>query len=103
MAQQRESKLIDEPFSNILKAKGWNVENTHGNQYQSGFPDKYITHPKYSPRWVEYKVIENDGHVKYTEAQKDTFMLWASHNVPIFIIAARDLRGASNYALRERL
>ena len=107
MAKQRESKLVVEPFVALLKHRGWTVKNFHGNQYQQGVPDAYIMHPDYSPRWVEFKVREertsSAGAVCLTKYQKVTFPLWHSLGVPIYIIAAYDLRGSENQALRERL
>lgn len=103
MATQRETVLIAEPFSNHLTGLGWNVNNTHGNQYQKGYPDKYITHSNHMPKWVEYKVIEEDGYVKWTDAQRKIFPLWLANNVPIYVIAAYDLRGKENFRERKRL
>ena len=63
--KQLETQLIVEPFRNLLSGKyGWYVEKTHGSQFQQGFPDLYIMHKKYEPRWVECKVIRN-GDVSF--------------------------------------
>ena len=106
MAQRESVKVVD-PFVALLKHRGWTVKNFHGNQYQQGVPDAYIMHPDYSPRWVEFKVIEprkgTSGAIHLTKYQKVTFPLWHSLGVPIFIIAAEDLRGSDNQRLRERL
>ena len=106
MAQRESVKVVD-PFVALLKHRGWTVKNFHGNQYQQGVPDAYIMHPEYTPRWVEFKVIEprvgSAGAVKLTKYQKVTFPLWHSLGVPIYIIAAEDLRGSVNQRLRERL
>jgi len=104
---QRETVKVVEPFVALLKHRGWTVKNFHGNQYQQGVPDAYIMHPDYSPRWVEFKVIEprkgSSGAVHLTDAQKKTFPVWHANGVPIYIIAATDLRGSDNQGKRERL
>ena len=104
---QRETELIVNPFCGLLKHRGWTVKNFHGNQYQAGVPDSYIMHPDYTPRWVEFKVVEprkgSSGAVHLTKHQKITFPIWHANGVPIYIIAAPDLRGSDNQQLRERL
>lgn len=103
MARQRESVKVVDPFVALLRARGWTVKNFHGNQYQQGVPDAYIMHSDYSPRWVEFKVREESNYVHLTTAQKKTFPVWHGLGVPIYIIAAKDLRGSVNQLLRERL
>lgn len=103
MAEQRETTLIVTPFKELLKARGWHVENIHGNQYQMGLPDLYICHPNYSPRWVECKVVEKNGSIKLSDAQTKKFPLFHAYGVPIYVIAAPDLRGERNYELRLKM
>lgn len=102
MATQRESLLIADPMDICLQDHGWYCINTHGNQFQAGLPDRYICHPKYAPRWVEYKVFEGNK-VHLTRAQKIRFPIMHGYGVPIFVIAGTDLRGPKNYGARERL
>lgn len=102
MSIQRESLLIANPFKVLLTARGWHIENIHGNPFQHGLPDCYICHHQYSPRWVEFKVFDN-GLIHLTPSQKKKFPILASMGVPIYIIAAEDLRGYNNKAKRERL
>jgi len=97
MARQRESVRVVDPFKKFLKHQmGWEVYNIHGNMYQAGYPDCYITHENYTPRWVEFKVVEDSGSIKLTDAQKKKFPKMIAHNVPIYIIAHKDLRGNIN-------
>lgn len=91
MTIQPETIKIAHPFDGILKARGWTYHNIHGNEYQMGLPDRFIHHPKYSSRWIEYKVVRS-GSVKLTQAQKAIFPQMISNNVPIYIIAHTDLR-----------
>lgn len=102
MGTQKESLLIARPFKIYLEALHWHTENIHGNQYQQGLPDCYICHPKYSPRWIEFKVFDS-GLIHLTPAQKIKFPQLLSYNVPIYVIASDDLRGKINLHKRERL
>jgi len=103
MSIQREVELITNPFRIHMADYGWYTEKTVGNQFQEGFPDTYAMHHKYSPRWIEMKVLDKYNHITLTPAQKIKFPLWISCGVPIYVIAAKDLRGTLNYNLRERL
>lgn len=102
MAPQKETTRIANPFKAYLNYMGWNCENTHGNQYQEGFPDCYIMHTKYAPRWVEFKVIDN-GTVHLTPAQLKKFPIWIGHGVGIWIIKGHDFRstGGKSEMIKE--
>jgi hypothetical protein len=39
----------------MLLIKGWYCKETHGNMYQSGFPDIFACHSSYRQRWIEVK------------------------------------------------
>jgi hypothetical protein len=92
MSRQEESIKIVEPLVRYLVHKhGWHVEKTHGSQYMEGFPDLYCIHPKYSPRWVECKVIRN-GDFSFTPAQERKFPIWIANGVGIWIACGYDLR-----------
>jgi len=58
---------------------------THGNMYQSGFPDLYICHARYGTRWVEVKVKDK---YKFTGAQLENFPAMSAKNVGIWILTA---------------
>ena len=103
MTIQRESNLITNPFRIFLEARNWHCEKIHGNQYQQGLPDLFICHPQYTSRWIECKVIETDGSIHLTHAQKIKFPILLSRGVPIYVIASDDLRGSYNVGKRERL
>lgn len=102
MAIQRETKLVGQPFINHMTNKGWFCIKTHGNQFQQGLPDYYCCHSKFTARWVEIKVFDgNSLHV--TDAQKKVFPVFIGYDVPVYVIAAEDLRGKEKYGERERL
>ena len=46
---------IQQHLIGFLKARGWHVEHTHGNLYQTGFPDLYVAHKKWGTRWIDCK------------------------------------------------
>jgi hypothetical protein len=92
MARQDETVLISDPFRNYLKHMGWHTEKTHGSQFQTGFPDLRIMHPKYEPRWVETKLIHGNT-VHLTTAQLQKFPIWILNGEKIWVIAGRDFRG----------
>ena len=46
---------IQEAIIKKIKSLDWYVKSTHGNMYQSGFPDLFISHAKYGQKWVEVK------------------------------------------------
>ena len=65
-------KLIQIAIENRLKIEGWYVMRTHGNMYQSGFPDIFACHSTYGQRWIEVKLPEMKGS-KFTGAQLECF------------------------------
>lgn len=68
-----------------MRHRGWFVKETHGNLYQSGFPDVYCTHSQYGIRWVECK---NAEAYCFTPAQLETFPKLAANGTGIWIIVA---------------
>ena len=84
-------RIIQEAIENMLRCRGWYVMRTHGNMYQSGFPDNYATHRKYGPRWIEVKIPNRKGTV-FTPAQLDNFPKMCAFGSPIWVlVGATDL------------
>ena len=104
--QQRETTLVGNPFTALLRHRGWLVTKTHGNAFQKAFPDTRIAHKKFGCRWVEHKVIDRTpkgtAQVHLTQAQKDIWPLWIAYGESIFVVAAEDLRGVANKQLMEK-
>lgn len=71
----------------MLEYKGWFVKSTHGNMYQSGFPDLYCTHRSYGQRWVEVK-LPGMHRSKFTPAQLETFPKLIQNGSGVWIITA---------------
>lgn len=56
---------------------------THGNAYQNGFPDLYVTHSKYGARWVE---VKNLAKYEFTAAQREKFPQFVASGAGIWIL-----------------
>ncbi len=76
---------IQRAFIKLVKERDWFAKETHGNAYQSGFPDIYLTHRRFGARWVECKCPVG---YKFTSAQIDTFPLISANGSGIWIITA---------------
>jgi len=76
---------IQKALIDFLKIRDWSVKETHGNLYQSGFPDLYAYHVRYGTRWIEVKVKDK---YKFTAAQLETFPDFSAKNVGIWILVA---------------
>lgn len=69
----------------MLRGYEWFVKETHGNAFQSGFPDVYATHAKWHQRWIEVKVPER---FSFTSAQLRDYPLMKANGSPIWILTA---------------
>ena len=69
----------------FLNQRGWFVKETHGNMFQSGFPDLFCTHQRYGIRWVE---VKNPEKYVFTPAQLIDFPLLCMNGSPIWILTA---------------
>lgn len=58
---------------------------THGNAYQSGFPDIFACHPKYGHRWIE---VKNPDAYGFTPAQLAHFPMMQQHGSGVWILVA---------------
>ena len=67
----------------FLKPKGWECFTTHGNRFQSGFPDDYLIHKEFGTRWVDYKYSKKNV---FTQAQRKLWPLWDALGVGIWIL-----------------
>ncbi len=68
-----------------LTLLGWFVKATHGNMYQSGFPDLFICHTRYGQRWVE---VKNPDRYDFTPAQAEFFPKFSANGSPIWILTS---------------
>jgi hypothetical protein len=80
-------KKIQEAIERMLTLKGWHVMRTHGNMFQSGFPDNFACHRKYGQRWVEVKDPKRTG-TPFTPAQMDQFPLMCANGSGVWVLVA---------------
>jgi hypothetical protein len=78
-------RVIQDNIIKMLKGYDWFVKETHGNMFQSGFPDLYAFHQSYGQRWIEVKNPEN---YKFTPAQLEWFPKFSAHQCGIWILVA---------------
>jgi hypothetical protein len=76
---------IKEAIVHFLTCRGWFCKVTHGNMYQSGFPDVYACHPRYGSRWIE---VKNPGKYAFTQQQLEDFPKFVAHGVGIWVLVA---------------
>lgn len=76
---------IQDAIIGYLKTKDWFVKSTHGNAFQSGFPDLYATHSKYFGRWIE---VKNPTSFSFTAAQLRDYPKFGAFGSPIWILTA---------------
>lgn len=84
-AKRKKDRLeadIQEAIVRKLKVQDWFVKSTHGNLYQSGFPDLFCAHKKYGQRWLE---VKNPKQYSFTNAQMEYFPLMTAAGVGIWI------------------
>ena len=79
--------ILQEAIMKSMTWKGWFCKNTHGNLYQSGFPDFFATHITYGHRWVEVKMPDRSGD-PFTKAQHETFPLLCAHGSGVWVLIA---------------
>lgn len=70
-----------------LRMEGWFVKETHGDAYQSGFPDLFATHSKFGPRWIEVKLPEMKGS-RFTAAQLEDFPKFCANGSGVWILTS---------------
>ena len=71
----------------FLEERGWYVIVTHGNTYQSGVPDLFVTHKVYGGKWIEVKLPEMKGS-RFTRAQMVVFPKLISNGTGIWIMTS---------------
>lgn len=76
---------IQRDVINFLLKRGWYVLVTHGNAYQSGFPDTYATHRLYGHRWIE---VKNPLKFRFTHAQLQVFPKLCENGDGVWILVA---------------
>ena len=75
--------VIQRDLMRYLRQRGWHVERTHGNLFQQGFPDLYVSHKEFGQRWID---VKNPVSYRYTKAQIQKWPIWDSYGIGIWII-----------------
>ncbi|MHC4301841.1 MAG: hypothetical protein ACYS7Y_31630 [Planctomycetota bacterium] len=74
---------IQQDLIKFLKARGWLVEVTQGNMFQKGFPDLFISHPRFGQRWID---VKNPVSYTFTKDQRRKWPIWEKYEVGIWIL-----------------
>ncbi len=70
-----------------LQTLGYFVKPTHGNEFQSGFPDLFAAHKRFGIRWIE---VKKPDYQSFTEAQLRDFQLMSDNGAGIWVLTAED-------------
>ncbi len=84
---QKPETILQKSIMDYMRLRGWECWNTHGSQYQMGFPDFYTAHFKYGTRWVEVKLPHRKVN-PFTPAQMKVFQEFAGKGVGIWVLTA---------------
>jgi hypothetical protein len=74
---------IQDAIIKYMRQRDWFIRSTHGNQYQSGFPDLFAAKRRYGMRWIE---VKNPASYKFTDAQLESFPQFSKNGVGIWIM-----------------
>jgi len=85
VSKSRPEAKIQQAVINMLRIKGWYVKPTHGNMYQSGFPDLFACHSRYGQRWIEVKLPGGKGS-KFTNAQMEDFPKFCANGSGVWVL-----------------
>jgi hypothetical protein len=77
--------VIQKAIIKELRYREWDVMETHGNEFQKGFPDLWCMHRIYGGRWVE---VKNPLAYSFTSAQKTWFPRFESNGIGIWILVS---------------
>lgn len=83
--RHKPEEKIQRAIIKMLTGYGWIVKSTHGNAFQSGFPDLYTFHKCFGDRWIEVKLPNLEGS-KFTPAQLSFFPRMIEANLPLYIL-----------------
>ena len=76
---------IQQDIIAYLRMREWLVKPTHGNKFQSGFPDLFATNAKYGPRWIE---VKNADSYKFQPSQLEWFPQFCAHGSGVWVLVA---------------
>lgn len=76
---------IQQAIIKKLRYLGWFVKETHGNMFQSGFPDLFACHSVYGQRWIE---VKNPASYRFTPAQLDDFPKFSANGCGVWVLVS---------------
>lgn len=79
--------ILQDAIVKMLRGKSWVVKETHGNLYQSGFPDVYAAHIKYGSRWIE---VKNPKGYRFQPSQLQFFKQLSSVGVGVWVLTGSE-------------
>lgn len=82
-SKRQPEAIIQDKICKKLKGLDWFVKETHGDMFQSGFPDIFAFHRMYGMRWIE---VKNPKGYSFTNAQLKWFPLFSAHECGIWIL-----------------
>ena len=85
MSEDKLELNIQRELVEFLKARDWHVERMLANAYQTGIPDLYCFHKKWTQRWVE---VKRPNDYSFTRAQRRKWPEWERAGIPIWILTA---------------
>jgi len=83
--KRKPEDIIRDAIVKKLRLHGWFVKVTHGNTFQTGFPDLYLTHKEHGPRWVD---VKQAGKYCFTPAQVRDWPQFMANGSPIWILVS---------------
>lgn len=76
-------KQIEVKLMKRLEYYGWFVKKLHGNTFQSGMPDLFVSRKDLGIRLIE---IKKPGSWSFTNSQKSTFPLLMASGAPVYLL-----------------
>lgn len=74
---------IQKDIIKYLREREWFIRQTHGCQWQAGFPDLICAKRRYGTRWIEAKAPIG---YKFTDAQLKTFPEFSKNKIGIWVL-----------------
>lgn len=99
-ARKGPEAIIQKAIIRKLTLMGWLCIELHGNMYQKGVPDLYVTHFDYGGKFVE---VKNPLAYHFTPAQMKYFPLLSANGTKIWILVSdsddeiKKLKGPPNW------
>ena len=83
--QQPLESTLQTAICTFLRKRKWTVKATHGNAFQSGFPDLFAFNKPYGFRWID---VKRPVGYRLTRAQIVTWPEWEAVDLGVWIMTA---------------